>query len=89
VDTLQIRPEQALAAFEAKMEFDELAAYQHNMEQMILQPQKDFRFVIFGVSEKVYVLLKAPDVGFQTFQSDRIQQFIFLAPQSHYLLLSH
>lgn len=38
----QIRPEQALAAFEAKMEFDELAAYQHNMEQMILQPQKDF-----------------------------------------------
>jgi hypothetical protein len=53
VDTLQIRPEQALAAFEAKMELDELAAYQHNMEQMILQPQKDFRFVIFGVIEKV------------------------------------
>lgn len=38
----QIRPEQALAAFEAKMELDELAAYQHTMEQMILQPQKDF-----------------------------------------------
>jgi hypothetical protein len=67
VDTLQIRPEQALAAFEAKMELDELAAYQHNMEQMILQPQKDFRFVIFGVLEKVCVLLKAPDVGYQTF----------------------
>lgn len=53
MDTLQIRPEQALAAFEAKMELDELAAYQHNMEQMILQPQKDFRFVIFGVKEKI------------------------------------
>ncbi|PSN34108.1 hypothetical protein C0J52_14201 [Blattella germanica] len=38
----QIRPEQALAAFEAKMELDELAAYQHEMEQTILQPQKDF-----------------------------------------------
>jgi len=83
VDTLQIRPEQALAAFEAKMEYDELAAYQHNMEQMILQPQKDFRFVIFGVLEKVYVLLKAPDIGFQTFQSDGIQHFIFLAPLPH------
>ncbi|KAF5280931.1 hypothetical protein FQA39_LY17937 [Lamprigera yunnana] len=38
----QIRPEQALAAFEAKMEWDELAAYQVVMEQTILQPQKDF-----------------------------------------------
>ncbi|KAB0793481.1 hypothetical protein PPYR_13101 [Photinus pyralis] len=38
----QIRPEQALAAFEAKMEWDELAAYQIVMEQTILQPQKDF-----------------------------------------------
>jgi hypothetical protein len=70
VDTLQIRPEQALAAFEAKMELDELAAYQHNMEQMILQPQKDFRYVVFRVLEKVCVLLIAPTIGFQTFQSD-------------------
>lgn len=38
----QIRPEQALAAFEAKMEWDELAAYQIVMEHTILQPQKDF-----------------------------------------------
>ncbi|KAK9508814.1 hypothetical protein O3M35_006279 [Rhynocoris fuscipes] len=38
----QIRPEQALAAFEAKLELDELAAFQHQMEQKILQPQKDF-----------------------------------------------
>ncbi|XP_054282157.1 uncharacterized protein LOC128999597 isoform X1 [Macrosteles quadrilineatus] len=38
----QIRPEQALAAFEAKLELDELTAYQHQMEQKILQPQKDF-----------------------------------------------
>jgi hypothetical protein len=45
MECLQIRPEQALAAFEAKMELDELAAYQHEMEQMILQPQKDFRCV--------------------------------------------
>lgn len=37
-----IRPEQALAAFEAKMELDELQAYQHAMERIILQPQKDF-----------------------------------------------
>lgn len=42
----QIRPEQALAAFEAKMELDELNAYQNLMEQKIQQPQKDFaRFV--------------------------------------------
>jgi hypothetical protein len=80
VGTLQIRPEQALAAFEAKMELDELAAYQHSMEQMILQPQKDFRFVIFGVIENVCVLLKAPHFGFQTFQSDGTQHFVFLAP---------
>ena len=79
MDTLQIRPEQALAAFEAKMELDELAAYQHNMEQMILQPQKDFRFVIFGVKEKIWVLQKAPDVGFQKFQSDGTLHFMFLA----------
>jgi hypothetical protein len=45
MENLQIRPEQALAAFEAKMEMDELAAYQHEMEQTILQPQKDFRCV--------------------------------------------
>lgn len=37
-----IKPEQALAAFEAKMELDELQAYQHSMERVILQPQKDF-----------------------------------------------
>ncbi|XP_066250387.1 uncharacterized protein [Euwallacea similis] len=38
----QISPEQALAAFEAKMEWDELAAYQTVMEGTIVQPQKDF-----------------------------------------------
>lgn len=37
-----IKPEQALAAFEAKMELDELQAYQHSMEIIVLQPQKDF-----------------------------------------------
>lgn len=37
-----IKPEQALAAFEAKMELDELQAYQHSMETVICQPQKDF-----------------------------------------------
>lgn len=37
-----IKPEQALAAFEAKMELDELQAYQHATETSILQPQKDF-----------------------------------------------
>ncbi|BET01876.1 Hypothetical protein NTJ_14694 [Nesidiocoris tenuis] len=38
----QIRPEQALAAFEAKLELDELAAFQHQMEIKIMQPQKDY-----------------------------------------------
>lgn len=38
----QISPEQALAAFEAKMEWDELAAYQTVVENTIVQPQKDF-----------------------------------------------
>lgn len=38
----QISPEQALAAFEAKMEWDELSAYQCVTENTILQPQKDF-----------------------------------------------
>ncbi|KAL0279520.1 UNVERIFIED_CONTAM: hypothetical protein PYX00_001058 [Menopon gallinae] len=38
----QIKPEQALASLEAKMELDELSAYQHEMEQIIMQPQKDF-----------------------------------------------
>lgn len=38
----QIRPEQALAALEARIELDELAAFQQEMEQTILQPQKDF-----------------------------------------------
>lgn len=38
----QISPEQALAAFEAKMEWDELAAYQTIVESTVTQPQKDF-----------------------------------------------
>lgn len=42
----QIRPEQALAAFEAKMELDELAAYQGQIEHTILQPQRDFRHFV-------------------------------------------
>ena len=33
---------QALAALEAKMELDELEAYQKSMETIICQPQKDF-----------------------------------------------
>lgn len=37
-----IRPEQALAAFEAKMESDELQAFQKATELSIKQPQKDF-----------------------------------------------
>lgn len=37
-----IRPEQALAAFEAKMELDELQAYKQSIEKTIVQPQKDF-----------------------------------------------
>ncbi|XP_068087135.1 uncharacterized protein [Anabrus simplex] len=44
----QIRTEQALTAFEAKMELDELSAYQHEMEQKILQPQKDFSQFVEG-----------------------------------------
>ncbi|EDW81624.1 uncharacterized protein Dwil_GK12174, isoform A [Drosophila willistoni] len=37
-----IKPEQALAALEAKMELDEMQAYQHATERVILQPQQDF-----------------------------------------------
>lgn len=39
----QIKPEQALASLEARMELDELGAYQHEIEQIIMQPTKDFR----------------------------------------------
>ncbi|KAH1016914.1 hypothetical protein HUJ04_008066 [Dendroctonus ponderosae] len=42
----QISPEQALAAFEAKMEWDELAAYQTVVESTVVQPQKDFSHFI-------------------------------------------
>lgn len=38
-----IKPEQALAAFEAKMELDELAAFQQSIESQIFQPQRDFK----------------------------------------------
>lgn len=38
-----IKPEQALAAFEAKMEMDELMAFQQAMEKQIFQPQRDFK----------------------------------------------
>ncbi|XP_043500875.1 uncharacterized protein LOC122523280 isoform X1 [Polistes fuscatus] len=38
----QIRPEQALAAFEAKLELDELLAFQQEIERLITQPQRDF-----------------------------------------------
>lgn len=37
-----ITPAQALASLEAKMELDELDAYQKSMETVITQPQKDF-----------------------------------------------
>lgn len=37
-----IKPEQALAAFEARMELDELQAFQKKIEQQIREPQKDF-----------------------------------------------
>ncbi|XP_026671760.1 uncharacterized protein LOC108627846 isoform X2 [Ceratina calcarata] len=38
----QIRPEQALAAFEARLELDELLAFQQETERLITQPQRDF-----------------------------------------------
>lgn len=37
-----ITPEQALAAFEANLELDELCAYQQEIERLITQPQRDF-----------------------------------------------
>lgn len=37
-----ITTSQALASLEAKMELDELEAYQKSMETIICQPQKDF-----------------------------------------------
>lgn len=41
--SLSIKPEQALAAFEARMELDELEAFETFTEQHILQPQHDFK----------------------------------------------
>lgn len=38
-----IKPEQALASLEAKMEVDELDAFQKFTENFILQPQRDFK----------------------------------------------
>ncbi|XP_014469880.1 PREDICTED: uncharacterized protein LOC106741940 isoform X2 [Dinoponera quadriceps] len=38
----QIKAEQALAAFEAKLELDELLAFQQETERLITQPQRDF-----------------------------------------------
>ena len=37
-----MKPEQALAAFEAKLELDELHAFQQESERLITQPQRDF-----------------------------------------------
>jgi hypothetical protein len=65
MENLQIRPEQALAAFEAKMELDELSAYQQEMEQMILQPQKDFRCVSLSTVERYCLKQIATKIGFQ------------------------
>lgn len=38
-----IKPEQALAAFESKMELDELMAFQQGMENQIFQPKRDMK----------------------------------------------
>jgi hypothetical protein len=65
MENLQIRPEQALAAFEAKMEMDELAAYQHEMEQTILQPQKDFRCVSLSIVARHCLKLTSTKIGLQ------------------------
>jgi hypothetical protein len=64
MENFQIRPEQALAAFEAKMETDELAAYQHEMEQTILQPQKDFRCVSLSTVARHCPKLTVTKIGF-------------------------
>ncbi|XP_014679744.1 PREDICTED: uncharacterized protein LOC106819659, partial [Priapulus caudatus] len=38
----QVKPEQVLAAFEARMELDELHAYKEEVERVIARPQKDY-----------------------------------------------
>lgn len=38
-----IKPEQAIAAFESKMELDELMAFQQAMQDQILEPKRDFK----------------------------------------------
>jgi hypothetical protein len=75
MENLQIRPEQALAAFEAKMELDELAAYQHEMEQMILQPQKDFRCVSPRTVGRYCLNPTATKIGFQINSANSCLQF--------------
>jgi hypothetical protein len=76
VENLQIRPEQALAAFEAKMELDELSAYQHEMEMTILQPQKDFRYVSLIILEKSSLKLKMTKLGFRLLNKVCTEQYL-------------
>lgn len=79
----QICPEQALAAFEAKMELDELNAYQSLMERKIHQPQKDFaRFVdvCFGsfsanlVKNGAYRMLEKEAQDLMTALQDKLER---------------
>ena len=45
---LQIRPEQALAAAEAKMELHELNVWKENLLLVIEQPREEFKWVDFS-----------------------------------------
>lgn len=40
-----MKPEQVLAAFEARMELDELHAYKEEVERVIMRPQRDYKYV--------------------------------------------
>lgn len=78
-----IRPEQALAAFEAKMELDELQAYQQRVEREIAQPQRDFgQFVeaCFGVFSAqlsktgAYKALERESIDLQTVLREKLDK---------------
>jgi len=44
---VQIRPEQALAAAEARMELHELNVWKDNLLSVIEQPREEFKYVNF------------------------------------------
>lgn len=77
-----IKPEQALAAFEAKIELEELEAFQQFTENYILQPQRDFKQFVeacfgsfssqFNSKSKTYIHLERESRDFLASLNERL-----------------